>query len=121
MHFQHLAIRVNNLEKTIEFYETMTELTVSRRLSVDPGEIAFMSNGSGDTEIEFICLPKDQKFEGKGLFLCFMTDKLDLMHQKASDKSLNPSKIQEPDPQTRYFYVYDPNGLSVQLKQTTEK
>ncbi|MHB1150744.1 MAG: VOC family protein [Eubacteriales bacterium] len=121
MHFQHLALRVNNLEKSIEFYETITELTVSRRLKVEPGEIAFMTNGSGETEIELVCLPNDQKFEGKGLFLCFVTDKLDVMRQLALDNGYNPSKIQEPDPQSRYFYVYDPDGLSVQLKQKSDK
>lgn len=32
------------------------------------------------------------------------------------DKRYNPSVIQAPDLQSRYFYVYDPNGVSVQLK-----
>jgi len=27
----------------------------------------------------------------------------------------------KPDPQSRYFYVYDPDGLSVQLKQKSDK
>lgn len=117
MHFQHLALRVNNLEKSIEFYETMTEQTVSRRFKVEPGgEIAFMTNGSGETEIELVCLPNDQKFEGKGMFLCFVTEKLDVMRRLALDNGYNPSKIMEPDPQSRYFYVYDPDGVSVQLK-----
>ena len=37
----------------------ITELTISRRFKAGPGEIAFMTNGSGETEIEDVteCLP----------------------------------------------------------------
>lgn len=38
------------------------------------------------------------------------------MHQLAKDQGLNPSPIQDPGDQTRYFYVYDPDGVSVQLR-----
>ncbi len=116
MHIQHIALRVNNLEESIKFYETMTELTVARRFKSGPGELAFMTNGKGATEIELICMPEDVKFEAKGMFICFATDKLDDMHKLAKEKGFNPSPIQSPDEDTRYFYVYDPNGVSVQLR-----
>jgi len=61
-------------------------------------------------------MPQCQKFEGKGMFICFETDKLDAMHKIAQDRGLNPSSIQNPDIKTRYFYVYDPNGVSVKLR-----
>jgi len=116
MHIQHVALMVNNLEESIAFYETMTELTIARRFTAGPGEVAFLTNGSGETEIELICMPQGPKFEGKGMFICFKTDKLDAMHKLAQDRGLNPSDIQNPDIDTRYFYVYDPNGVSVQLR-----
>jgi len=116
MHIQYLTLMVNNLEESIEFYEMITELTISRRFKAGMGEIAFMTNGNGETELELVCMPQGQKFEGKGMFICFATDQLDARHQCALDKGLNPSDIQSPDAQTRYFYVYDPNGVSVQLR-----
>ncbi len=116
MHIKHVALRVNNLEESIKFYETITELTISRRFKAEPGEVAFMTNGNGETEIELISMPQGETFEGKGMFICFETDKLDEMHKLAQDRGLNPSDIQNPDIQTRYFYVYDPNGVSVQLR-----
>ena len=50
------------------------------------------------------------------MFICFATDKLDVMHQLELDKGFNPSAIENPDIHTRYFYVYDPDGVSVQLR-----
>lgn len=116
MHFKHLAIRVRDLEKSIEFYETVAELKVVRRIKSGPGEVAFLSSGSGATEIELISMPNQQCYEGKGMFICFATDKLDEMHKLVEEKGLNPSPIYNIDPETRYFYVYDPDGVSVQLR-----
>lgn len=116
MHIQHVALMVHDLDKSIEFYEKITELKVSRRLKAEPGEIAFLTNGSGETEIELICMHQGQKYEGKGLFICFKTDKLDVMHSIAVEDGLSPSPIQDPKDGTLYFYVYDPNGVSVQLR-----
>ena len=59
----------------------------------------------------------DVAIEGKGFFICFVTNKLDVMHELAQAKGLNPSDIRNPDPESRYFYVYDPNGVSIQLRQ----
>lgn len=116
MHIKHITLMVRDLEKSIEFYETITELKISRRFEAGPAELAFLTNGNGETEIELVCRPQGQKFEGKGMFICFETDKLDEMHQLAQAKDLNPSAIQNPDDDTRYFYVYDPDGVSIQLR-----
>lgn len=117
MHFRQLAIVVKDLEKSISFYETMAELTISKRFKEGDAELAYMTNDEGATEIELIQMPQMQKFEGKGFFVSFKTDKIDEMHALAKTEGLNPSDIRQPDPQTRYFYVYDPDGVSVQLRQ----
>lgn len=117
MHIRQVTLMVRDLEKSIEFYQTITELTISRRLKLGTGELAFMTNGEGETEIELVCMPEAQKFEGKGFSICFVTDKLDAVHELAQSKGLNPSDIRNPDPQSRYFYVYDPDGVSLQLRQ----
>lgn len=117
MIFKHLSFVVKNLEKSIEFYETITELSLSRRFKSGDAELAFLSNGTGETEIELISMPSMEKFQGKGFFLCFETDQLDAMHTLSQEKGLNPSDIRNPDEVSRYFYVYDPDGVSIQLKQ----
>ena len=119
MHFSHMAIVVENLEESIKFYETMTELTIARRFKEGEAELAFLSNGAGATEIELVSMPGMERLEsnGKGFFVCFLTDKLEAMHKLAQEEGYKPSPIRNPDPKSRYFYVYDPSGISVQLKQ----
>lgn len=121
MKIKHITLRVKNLEKSIQFYETITELEIARRFQSGPAELAFMSSGEGETEIELLQIPQGQTFEGKGLFICFETDKLAEMHELALDKGYSPSAIQDPGDGTRYFYVYDPDGVSVQLRTFGKK
>lgn len=116
MNIKHVALNVNDLQESIAFYETVTELSVSRRFKAEPGEVAFLANKNGGTEIELIYMPEGTKFKGEGIFICFETNKIDEMHKLVVDKGLNPSDIQEPNDGTRYFYVYDPNGVSIQLR-----
>jgi len=91
-------------------------LSISRRFTAGSAELAFLTNGSGETEIELLQIPQGQTFEGKGMFICFETDQLEEKHQLATQQGLSPSPIQDPGDQTRYFYVYDPDGVSVQLR-----
>lgn len=115
MKFKHITINVTDLERSIAFYEEVAELTVQRRLEAGPAKLAFLSDEEGDTEVELLQYP-GRKYEGKGMFLCFACDKLDAMHELVTKKDMHPSMIQEPDDGTRYFYVYDPDGVSVQLR-----
>ncbi len=66
MHIKHMTFRVKDLEKSIQFYETITELTVARRFQAGPAELAFMTNGDGETQIELLHIPQGPTFEGRG-------------------------------------------------------
>lgn len=117
MYFRQFAVVVKDLEKSIEFYETIAGLSISERIIEVDGGAVYMANKEGETMIELISMPQMQKFEGKGFFITFSTDNLDEMHELAVSKGLNPSVIKQPDSKSRYFYVYDPDGISVQLRQ----
>lgn len=54
MHIKHVTLRVKNMEESIEFYETITELTISNRFTEGNAEVAFLTNGKGETEIELL-------------------------------------------------------------------
>lgn len=117
MNMHHLAIRVRNLDESIRFYETLARMTVRERFAESGAELAYLTSGEGQTEVELICFPDGEPFEGKGFFICFATKELDAAHKTAVEAGFNPSGIREPAPGTRYFYAYDPNGVSVQLRE----
>lgn len=117
MQLHHLALRVRDMEKSLKFYETVAGLHVVERFDANPGECAYVQNADGDTMIELIALPVGDNFEGKGLFLCFGTDELASVHARAVEGGYNPSDIRQPEPNARYFYVYDPDGVSVQFRE----
>ena len=117
MHFYQLIIRVRDIEKSIRFYEEFVGLTIQKRQSTADWSIAFLADREGATQIELVYMPEGVKVETKGLTICFQTDDLDGLREKALDWDLNPSDIRFPDPENRYFYVYDPDGLSIEFKQ----
>ena len=117
MHFRQVTLMVEKLEESIEFYETIIEMTISRRIKTGTGEVVFLASGKGETEIELVCMPQTPKLEGKGVSLCFETEDLDTKHELVQSKGLNPSEIKTTDAKSRYFWVYDPNGISIQLRQ----
>src|SRR5476649_392442 len=54
----HTRMRVNDIERTVKFYESALELTVARR-SVSPrgAQIVFLATPNSDEEIEICQLP----------------------------------------------------------------
>ena len=77
MKFHHISLRVTDFEKSLAFYQTLTQLRVSKQFSANGGNVAYLHNAEGETEVELIAMPEGQTFEGKGMFLCFATDDLE--------------------------------------------
>ena len=117
MTFHHLSLRVRDFNKSMEFYTRLAELKIIKQFSANGGNVAYIGTGENDTLIELICMPEGQNFEGKGMFVCFGTDKLESVHELALEMDLNPSPIRQPEPTAKYFYVYDPDGVSVQFRE----
>ena len=84
------------------------------------GNVTYLRNPEGETEIELIAMPEGQNSEGKGMFLCFAADDLENAHAYAVEAGLNPSPIPNPEPVAKYFYIYDSDGVSVQLREYRE-
>ena len=120
MKYHHISLRVKDFEASLTFYTTLTKLKIAKKFSANGGNVAYLQNSEGETEIELIAMPESQTFEGCGMFLCFATDNLEAAHTYAIEAGLNPSPIRNPEPTAKYFYVYDPDGVSVQLREYNE-
>ena len=117
MHFYQLMLKVRDMEKSKAFYRDFVGLSMIKSMKSDEWEVAFFEDKEGSTQIELISMPQGTTVEAKGLTVCFQSEDVDALHQRAQEAGLKPSDIRNPDPLYRYFYVYDPDGLSVEFKQ----
>ncbi len=117
MKFHHISLRVSDFEKSMHFYTTIAGLKVQEQFEANGGNVAYLANAAGETEVELIAMPDGAHFEGKGFFLCFAASSLEEVHEIAVREGMNPSDIRQPEPTAKYFYVYDPDGLSVQIRE----
>lgn len=116
MKFCWCTITVNNMEDSLKFYQEIVGLSIYRRFTGGPDtEIAFL--GEGETKVELIHNPS-HKASGsvEGISLGFEVKSVDEMIKFISDKGLKVDKgPYQPNPHTKFFYVKDPNGVSIQF------
>jgi len=116
MKFCWCTIMVKDLEKSIKFYENIVGLKVNRKFEAGPGtEIAFL--GVGGTEVELIedKSKKDVNI-GKDISLGFQVENLDEMIKYVEEKGIKiESGPIKPNPNVRFFYILDPNGVKIQF------
>jgi lactoylglutathione lyase len=116
MKFCWVTLMVKNMEESLRFYQEIVGLVVSRRFAAGPGtEIAFL--GDGHTKIELICNEAQREVVlGQDISLGFEVKSVDEMMSFIKTKGLTVhSGPIEPNPNVKFFYVLDPNGLKIQF------
>jgi len=116
MKFSWCTIVVKDLNESIKFYEEIVGLKLNRRFNAGPGkEIAFMETGG--TEVELIEDEDNKNVNiGKGISLGFEVESLDKMMEFIKEKSIEvESGPIQPNPNVKFFYVLDPNGVRIQF------
>ena len=116
MKFCWTTITVNNMEESLKFYQEIVGLTLNKRFGAGPGtEISFL--GNEETKIELICNEKIKKVHiGNDISLGFEVTSADEMVKFISEKGIQiQSGPFQPNPQVKFFYVIDPNGLKIQF------
>lgn len=116
MKFCWCTIKVNSMEESLKFYEEIIGLSVSRRFEAGPGmEISFLTDG--EVEIELIHDRNHKVINNiEGISLGFKVQSIDEMTKYIKEKGLEiESGPIQPNPHTRFFFVKDPNGVSIQF------
>jgi len=116
MKFCWSTLRVNNLEESLDFYQKIVELKLNRRFKTDENtEIAFL--GNGETKLELIDNNENNDVNyGEDISLGFEVDSLEdkMNHLKENSIDIESGPIQ-PNPNIKFFFVKDPNGLTIQF------
>lgn len=115
MKFCWCTITVNNMDESLKFYQEIVGLTINRRFAAGPDtEISFL--GNGETKIELI-YNINHKMLGNvdGISLGFEVKSVDRMIELAMEKGLGYTCPCKPNPNIKYIYIKDPDGISIQF------
>lgn len=116
MKFGWVTLYVKNMDQSMDFYNRIVGLEISRRLNpTETMDIVFL--GKQETKVELIYDQNHQSFDyGKDFSIGFEVPSLDeciaLMKMEKIEIIAGPF---QPNPKTKFFYVLDPNGLKVQF------
>lgn len=114
------TIYVNNMEESLDFYEKLLGMKVSRRFQPDEGmDIAFL-DGSG-AELELICREGSHKVTyNENASLGLQVDSVDRWLNDFIKRKIKTSgQIVSPTPGIKFFFAYDPNGFPIELVELT--
>lgn len=115
MKFCHVTISVKNAEESLKFYRDVIGLPLKRRFSAGPGvEIIFL--GDGETEIELIYDQAHTDLSiGYDISLGFEVESIQETIYLLRQNGIATGDVIQPNPQMKFIFATDPNGLKVQF------
>jgi len=114
MKFVHVTMSVKNLNESLDFYQNIIGLPISRRFFSGESEIVFL--GSGETEIELIYNKAQSDISiGQNISLGFEVASLQDAISLVKQKGLPAGEVMQPNPQVKFFFTSDPNGARIQF------
>ena len=115
MQLLHITIQTNKFDEEVEFYKNIAGLKVTRQIDAPDLHIVFLANAEGDTNIEIIDNPDAAGAGNDNLSIGFKTENVPAKREELKAKGLEVTPIFSPNPQTQFFFVKDPAGVSVQF------
>ena len=116
MHINYITMQVSDLEKSLTFYKTVLGLTKQRRFPTNGGEICFVANAAGETQLELIQMDGREKVQVRSLIMHFdATLPVEEERQRVLSLGYAPSNILQHGSKPAYFTVDDPDGFTVEI------
>lgn len=117
MKFLWTSLFIKDLDASVKFYEDVVGLTVENRFQGGPDtEIAFMKSAEAVTKVELICRKGVENRQGDpGITIGFACDHVEKRREELKKAGYEVSEMISPHPGTKFFFVKDPDGISVQF------
>ena len=114
----HITLRTSKLSETVDFYDWLLRLKISRTLNTPDGTIVFL--GEDETKFELIEDKKAGYIDAKELTIGFSVDNLEEKLAMLESRQIPHSQIISPSPNTRFAFFTDLNGCGIQLLEQKE-
>ncbi|QGZ58775.1 VOC family protein [Paraburkholderia acidiphila] len=119
----HTMIRVQDLSRSLDFYDKVFDFRVSHRLDFPDFTLAYLRNDEADTEIELTWNKgrADPYSHGDGYgHVAFVVDDAKADRQRLLDMGLAPNDLREFHADdgsliARYFFIQDPDGYKIEV------
>jgi len=123
----HVAIRVTDLERALEFYHELLGMELRDRERYDADEVPYVAVVAGGRHIHLV--PTDEAVDVGGEHLCLLVRSAEVDSREELEQLLEGLReegveVEEGEPYLRYgaygrawaAYVRDPDGRRVELK-----
>ncbi|MFT4145810.1 MAG: VOC family protein [Mobilitalea sp.] len=112
MKFSLATLYVKDMEKSLEFYNTLIGLPIVRRQVIGEGnELVFL--GAGDTLLELI--PTDGNVQYAGFSIGFEVEDLLAAKEQLENNGYKIKREMSPNPSLTLCFLDGPNGEEVEL------
>ena len=119
----HTMIRVQDLDRSLRFYDGALGLSISHRLDFDDFSLVYLRNAENDFEIELTWNKGRETPYGHGDgygHVAVVVDDVGRERQRLLDLGLNPNDVREfRDKEgallARYFFIQDPDGYKIEV------
>ena len=116
-----VTIKVLDMGKSLNFYQDVLGLTLNNRVEIGGGnELAFLNTGI--TQLELTYSPDTKIVDlGQDISIGLEVDSVEKWIDNLKEKKIEViSEIIEPNPFTKFFFIKDPNGLTIQLVENID-
>lgn len=116
MKLNYITIQVSDLNKSVAFYKDVLGLQEQRRFPTNGGEICFVANSAGETQLELIEMKGREKVQVRSLIMSY-TATLSLEEERERILALGyaPTPLLQHGQKPPYFTVDDPDGMTVEI------
>ncbi|OLL28740.1 lactoylglutathione lyase [Burkholderia sp. SRS-W-2-2016] len=119
----HTMIRVQDLSRSLDFYDKVFAFKVSHRLDFPEFTLAYLRNDEADTELELTWNKgrAEPYSHGDGYgHVAFVVDDAKADRQRLLDMGLAPNDLREFHADdgaliARYFFIQDPDGYKIEV------
>ncbi|MGF1717009.1 VOC family protein [Photobacterium chitinilyticum] len=120
----HSMIRVQDLDKSLEFYKQALDLDIAERLDFEGFSLVYLRNEENDMELELTWNEgtEESYSHGSGYgHIAVAVDNLEAEHEKLTGLGFEPADVKEFFREgqllAKFFFVQDPDGYKIEFLQ----